>query len=150
MAASAETSRDLTGWEVARVRGLQEPRAYTLTAPSPRWFGSVIDRVQHLLSLPSGWDSYGSRPIAVASAELALDVMSDPLFAVLGAPTVVPTSTGGVQAEWYADGRSLEIEFLSDQRLSVLLSDEATGDEEAVELDYDLSRLREFARRLRG
>jgi hypothetical protein len=106
--------------------------------------------VRYLLNLPSGWDSYGSRPITVASADLALEVLSDPLFALLGPPTIVPTSTGGLQAEWYADGRSLEIEFLSDQRLSVLLSDEATGDEEEAELDYDLSRLRGFARQLRG
>ena len=72
-----------------------------------------------LATLPDGWDSYGARPIAPAATEEArrlLWLMDDPSQA----PSVVPTSRGGVQLEWahpHGLGSEVEIEIGPDGRI---------------------------------
>jgi hypothetical protein len=97
-----------------------------------------------LLSLGQGWNSYGARPVdplkVVAALELLAQVMSDSA----PAPTVVPTSRGGVQLEWHTLGIDLEVEVQSPQRFQVSFEDSRSNVEWEGELTLDMTPLAKF------
>jgi hypothetical protein len=153
MAATAETLWNLVARDVSEPPPLTpDPKTYTLTEPAspPGWIERIICELRELMTLPESWDSYGARKIARGPVDLAIEVLSDPMFACLPPPAIVPTSAGGVQAEWRVGSRALELEFLSDLDLDVLYFDEEDGVEEEVSLRVDFTALQSFARKLRG
>lgn len=116
----------------------------------PAWVAPTVEKLGRFLTMPRGWDSYGAKkvePDCVLSAiQTAFEVMQDET----PAPTVVPTSCGGVQLEWHTRGIDLEVEVCSPSRILASYEDQETGEswEERV---FDFSRirraLREMARR---
>lgn len=75
------------------------------------WQRLTVQRLFELLSLPSNWDSYGSRPpteeAVFRAVELVVLIDRDNFLA----PRVVPISGGGVQLVWQSGTRELEIEL---------------------------------------
>jgi hypothetical protein len=76
----------------------------------PLWLYTVLGRLQYLISLRPNWDSYGARPIDPNAVIFALEFLRTSLPHDGKAPQIVPTSTGGLQLEWHANGVDLEVE----------------------------------------
>lgn len=115
-----------------------------LRGEPPVWLMPTTESLVGLLSLGQGWNSYGARPVdplkVVAALELLAQVMSDSA----PAPTVVPTSRGGVQLEWHTLGIDLEVEVQSPQRFQVSFEDSRSNVEWEGELTLDMTPLAKF------
>jgi hypothetical protein len=129
-------------------REKRRPQINTLTEADgpPHWINQVIAEAIAFLELAENWDSHGARPINVGSVNNAIEVLSQPVFSALAAPAIVPTSIGGIQAEWHVGERSLEVEFISDIDIEVLFADRENMEEH--ELTLDLTIFRDLVRRL--
>lgn len=119
-----------------------------LEGEPPAWVAPTVDALGRLLSMPQGWDSYGSRqvdPACVVSAiEIALTIMNDRT----PSPAVVPTSLGGVQLEWHTRGIDLEIEIRSPSRISACFEDHRKNAAWDTEQLYDFGQLRDALREM--
>jgi hypothetical protein len=105
----------------------------------------VFRRLKELTELDAGWDSYGANKIQQRTASLAYQVLAEPMFTAMAPPALVPTSIGGVQAEWRHGSRALEIEFVSPFEMEVLYSDDQSDDpDQEVRIDVDLTPLQEL------
>lgn len=95
--------------------------------PEP-WLGSVLGELRDLLTLTQGWDSYGG---AAVDGEVAANVIS--ILNVLAReqqprPTLVPTSAGGIQVEWYTSDIELQLEVEpSRSAIAIFYCDRTTG-----------------------
>lgn len=86
-----------------------------MKAPSERalretaWFSATVDALDALPLGTDGWATGATRtqPEAV---ERLLQVLTDILDSEAPPPSIVPTHTGGVQAEWHCNDVDLEIE----------------------------------------
>lgn len=71
----------------------------------------TISKLRELLSLPQGWDSYGSPPPTAVAVERAIRVVLETTQQIFFLPRIVPVPGGGVQLEWSSGQRELEIEI---------------------------------------
>lgn len=116
---------------------------------APDWLLPTVQAMGHLLTLQSGWDSYGAERIRPENVEAALRVLFSVMEEGTPAPSVVPTSSGGVQLEWHVSDVDLEVETLSTQRFSVFFEDHRSDEEpEEVEMVSDLRPLTKWISRL--
>jgi len=90
--------------------------------------GSTYRRLDELMTLRSGWDSYRARSIsstAVGAAKSLLSALGGSVYPRLGEKiqpyAVVPLPTGGVQLEWRGGRGSLEVEVKPEGSLCYLL-----------------------------
>ncbi len=90
-----------------------------LSDATPR-FVDALRTISNLMRLPDNWDSYGSPRIKQVAVQGAVEV----LIAADGEdpppPRIVPISGGGLQIEWGAGVRELEIEMLPDGSIEFL------------------------------
>ena len=87
--------------------------------------------------LQQDWDSYGSPPVhptAMAAASRALAMAAG---ANTPLPSIGPVAGGGIQFEWNADNRALEITLLPDGTIEYLAIDNGQEREARVELEPD-------------
>ena len=84
---------------------------------------TISQRIDELRELPADWDSYGAEPVADKAAETAMDVLTGFCLDGVMMPTIVPTSSGGLQAEWHIADADLEIEFCPDGRMNLVFED---------------------------
>jgi hypothetical protein len=77
---------------------------------APPWLYTVLGRIQCLMALRPNWDSYGSRSIDANAVSYALEFLRTSMPQEGKAPQIVPTSKGGLQLEWHANGIDLEVE----------------------------------------
>jgi hypothetical protein len=110
----------------------------------PAWLMPVVKVMGELLNLPENWDSYGACRISPAATEFALQLLPETMRVDTPVPTVVPTSSGGVQLEWHTRGIDLEVEIKSPGRLYVSYEDHRDNVEWEGELTSDLTRLSGF------
>lgn len=82
-------------------RSLPRPRRMRLVGPAEPWMTIAVDRLNDLLGLPAGWDSYGADPLDFDNALAALAMLTrlphDPLPAMCASPD------GEVEMEWSRD-----------------------------------------------
>ena len=89
-------------------------------------YKDVAARGKAFLELKPGWNSYGAPAIEGHTIGFALAFLRDVLGVLLDyqapllTPFVTPTPRGGVQLEWHADGRELEIEIQEPGRFEYL------------------------------
>jgi len=111
----------------------------TIEGETPAWLPPTVEKLAHILTMEPGWDSYGAEKIepgcVVSAIMIALEVMRDDT----PAPTVVPTSCGGVQLEWHTGGIDLEIEIRSSS--VIFASYEDTSGVSWEERVFDFSRI---------
>lgn len=72
------------------------------------------EKLESFTRLQEGWDTYGAAPIAALPIALAR-LLIEP-------PHLVPTSKGGVQLEWHAQGFDIEIEIHPSGRVAVYVA----------------------------
>lgn len=107
----------------------------------PSWVDPTVQSLGKLLDLPPNWDSYGSPRIESNYINAALQLANQVMREDTPAPSVVPTSRGGIQFEWHMRGIDLEIEFLTPTQVCGLYEDRRTGDSWEADLTFDLKRL---------
>ena len=91
------------------------------------WYLDSLDTVKRLGNMPENWDGFGSPSISVRATIATNYVLSLISFLRMSAPHIAPVPGGGIQLEWDADDRSLEIEI-----------------DEAGECEYLVSRAEEI------
>jgi len=96
-----------------------------VTGPEPGWLYRVLQGVQHVVALPTNWDSYGGARIQDAAVLTAMRLLSRTLGSLGVAPMVVPTSLGGIQLEWHQNGLDIEIDVTPAGGASAYVRDEA-------------------------
>ncbi len=95
----------------------------TVAGTPPESLLPTIQSMGHLLNFPPNWDSYGAQVVDSTRFIAALRLLSQIIRENTPAPSVVPTSQGGIQFEWHMRGIDLEIEVLSQQRQNVFFED---------------------------
>src|SRR5450432_3764758 len=74
------------------------------------WLADALEKVRLLGDLPGGWDTYGSPPITPIERSMGACLAEKAARLDAPAPLVVPVPGGGVQLEWQAGERGLELE----------------------------------------
>lgn len=110
-----ETRRD----PLLSVRFLKEEELPRLRKILPRIESEVLPVFVNLMRLAPNWDSYGARPIRKESLGAAIHLLAKLLEDDTVVPSVVPVRDGGIQLEWHASGRSVEIEISSNDHAYV-------------------------------
>lgn len=112
----------------------------------PLWLDHVMVRINRLLDLPSGWDSYQARAVDMDSVNIGLDVLLRTMQPETPLPQIVPTSRGTIQLEWHLRGIDLEVEALPSGLLHLSYEDALSG--EVIE-DLTTSSLAEMTQALK-
>ena len=134
---------DIASWDASDVfttrssgKGTADPprvvvRVHSPAPPDP--IVNVIRKASELVHLPTGWNSYGAKPVTNEAVEAAIAFLVEAISASQNvvAPAIVPTVRGGLQLEWHRRGVDLEIEFGPDASGSWYAEDRET--EETVE-----------------
>jgi hypothetical protein len=120
------------------------PQGYTdPSAAQPAWVAPTTEALRKLSLLGDNWDTYGAPRIDSMTLGSALGLLRVLMQNDTPAPSVVPTSRGGVQLEWHVKGIDLEVEFLTPTDLHVIFEDQRTGTEWEADMPSDISRLAE-------
>lgn len=90
----------------------------------PIWLEDVKEKLERILRLEDGWDSYGGRAIRLEVVRGMIGLLAR-LGSNIRPPAVFPTADGGIQLEWNTDAGSLEIKLEGEDRISFFA--EATG-----------------------
>lgn len=116
-----------------------------LSQPKPEWIDITLTRLQSLAQLVTGWDSYDSQPVDSSRVQQAYWLLQSIMDDDTPAPTLVPTSDGGIQMEWHTLGVELEIGLVSDADLDVSFED-LDGVEDSLDgvFSHDVTRLRQL------
>jgi hypothetical protein len=112
---------------------LQTPRIRLFVSPeitSSSWFRPVLEQLTTAMTLPRNWDSYGGRPVMIASVEKAVLFLLSNMRTQSLPPTVVPMSDGGVQLVWHDNGVDIEVSFGESAGSEELYVRDATADHE--------------------
>lgn len=122
-------------------------------SPNVDWFEHALDQFRAIVGLPPGWDSND----ATAPDPTLVQVAATLLYRLarsrrLRKPHINPTRRGGVQFEWEADSRSLEVEVLHEDRAAYFFQDDTAGIEEQGEFSPagSLDVVAQYVRRVEG
>jgi hypothetical protein len=118
-------------------------------AIEPSWLSEANRELDGLLILEPGWDSYGAKRIDPEAVESARQVIRAIARPDTPAPSIVPTSSGGVQIEWHTRGIDLEIELQPNDRIFIIFEDLGSGEKWEQEASRSqLRQVKEAVRRL--
>lgn len=135
------TSSGVVPADRAVVRIHEYRRKYGAEAVSAPWQKIVRDRITHLLEMPEGWDSYAAPSISHDIGMFALVILNNIMGPRTPAPSVVPTSTGGLQLEWHEKGIDLEIHVMGTYLCEFSVEDhrgEIASDEAELQDDFSV------------
>lgn len=113
--------------------GFTEP-----SMPEPRWldqpltlrvrsgdripiFAAAVRTLTTLSALPPNWDSYGAARIRPAAVQTALRLLASVAPSHVPAPSIVPTSAGGIQFEWHTSNADLELSINGEGNVDAFL-----------------------------
>jgi hypothetical protein len=96
--------------------------------PGPPWLPDLAARLQQLLQLQAGWDSYAAKRPSPMNADAVLDMIRGLNLPQLPLPNVVPTVEGGFQLEWFMGDHELEIEVVTPFLLKACYENVRTGE----------------------
>lgn len=85
-----------------------------------QWQIHAIKAVLECSLLPANWNTYGSPAPTPVSVNSAIDLVRSVGFEYLPAPDVVAVAGGGIQLQWVAGRRELELEVLPDGTVEFL------------------------------
>lgn len=97
-------------------------------APSP-WIAEVATRLAELLTLSPDWDGHGGDAIAPENVEAAGRFLAKVMAPSTPAPTIVPTSSGGLQLEWHRSGFDVELLFGDEDPPLLFVAEVGSGHE---------------------
>jgi hypothetical protein len=122
------------------VQFLNFQRAY-MEATSAKWPMNVLAKLTSLLELKPGWDSYNAASPRHDAAMFAAVVLQNVMTPGTPEPSVLPSSSGGIQLEWHDKGIDLEIHVVAPYTGEVWWFDHNTGVERTEDLGTNFSFL---------
>jgi hypothetical protein len=93
------------------------------------WLVDTIARLNHLLTLESGWDGEQAEEISLDAAARAVDLVVRAAALSTPAPAIIPSPDGNVQIEWHLGGLDIEIVAQPRSVYEVLFEDQQTSDD---------------------
>ncbi len=109
----------------------------------PIHFASIVPKLEELLELPRGWNSYNADQIHPDAVATAINVLCKLGF-LKSLPDVIPMSSGEVQLQWGDDNEAVEIECHIDGTLSILIEYDDKMEEWSVDQSDKLELLAAF------
>lgn len=101
------------------------------TTISCDWLEEARRQLEAIRSLPANWDTYSSPPPNTRWIDAAFGLLVSLCCAgSIPKPHINPTPHGGVQFEWEAGTRYLEIEIVAERAAEYFWRDAALGSEE--------------------
>lgn len=88
-------------------------------------------RINRLLALPDGWDTYQAKPVVPLAAVAAHGILTRLLFDDCPTPQIAPGSDGSIDLMWLVLGTSIEVQI--DGLGEVSIWGEGPSDEELFE-----------------
>lgn len=101
----------------------------------PKWARPVLSSLPERWGIESGWDGHRAVPTNLNLVVRLLNVLSSVMDEHFSPPQVTPLSDGGMQAEWHACGRDLEIVVSADASPSYYFFDQAAQVEEEAAVE---------------
>ncbi len=122
---------------------LPEPVTSVFTyATGPAWLDEIKNEIDALKLLPPDWDTYGAPKPSPILLGAALPLLAQVVCRLTPRPSVVPTSDGSVQFEWYTRGFEITIRMISATKFHLSVTDlRGVFDEVDSALDFDLRPL---------
>jgi hypothetical protein len=124
---------------------LTTPHSLPRSKSTPPWLTQVTQRLERLISLPEGWNGYGSPAVRQTAAASALRML---LALRRGRPdllpSLVPTHLGGIQLEWHHGDIDLEAEILPDLSVDIWYMDDHTDTERELHFESPDGAIREL------
>ncbi len=93
----------------------------TVLSNASPWLARVLRSVAALATFPPEWDGYKSPAIQQAAVESACRLLTAIEAEDLPVPQACPGPGGGLQIEWRAKNRELELELTPDGQVEFLL-----------------------------
>jgi hypothetical protein len=101
----------------------------------PAWLEPTVRRVNELLRLPKGWDSYGANAIRSEAAYAMVKLLTEVMCCDSPLPSIVPSPEGHLQAEWHTKGIDLEVEVVAPLQILVRFESPTTAWEDILTND---------------
>jgi hypothetical protein len=115
------------------------------------WVSEATERLNHLLTLPYGWDGFGAEPVRLRTAQSTLELLKKVLWRDAPLPQFAATVDGGIQLEWYRPSLLVSITVERGQRPNLYFRDnesevswEGVLGQEPVNLDKLLAHIGEL------
>jgi hypothetical protein len=105
------------------------------------WVDPTLKALGEILALGGNWDSYGANPVDPHTAAAVVGLCLETMRSDSPAPSVVPTSRGGIQLEWHTRGVDLEVEIASPGSIHGYFEDHREKSSWEGELTFNLRPL---------
>jgi hypothetical protein len=99
---------------------------------SPSWVDTFMERLDAVSDLRAGWDGASAPAITDEAVAGAVSVINEVMGSDTPAPSIVPTSDGGLQLEWHHADHEVELYVDRDGIATAWLREGA----QEFELDY--------------
>jgi hypothetical protein len=144
--------RDTARTRISEVVGFPfNPVRVTLSEPQVTWADEVRARLNHVCSLPVGWDGYHGRPTRFDAAEFALRLLQRVCKPHTPAPFIVPLPCGGLQIEWHEKSAIIELGIRAPMEVDAFVADPSLSDDgEERSLTVDFSFILPWVHKLGG
>jgi hypothetical protein len=123
--------------------GFQNFRRVYDAPPDRKWQVEILERINRLTCLPTGWDGYGSPPVKWDVGMFALWVLESVMRPRTSMPRVVPSSAGAVQLEWHDQDIDLELYISAPYETELWFTDSRENIEVSEELTNDFTALKD-------
>jgi hypothetical protein len=135
--------------EILSTEGARSAQRATVCDKATSWRESVVERLNHVCSLPSKWDGYYGRPVDFGTANFALRVLETICHVGKPAPSIVPGPSGDLQIEWHTRAWDVELHVLAPYNVEAWRdSSTSLDDGETLVLAADFTDVRKWIREL--
>ena len=87
-------------------------------------FADSVQKILALQDLEFDWNSYGAEPISHESIKDAIGFLAEYTNLHTMCPHIAPTTEGGIQLGWYANGIDVEVHIDPNKEISYSIGDE--------------------------
>lgn len=135
--------------EILSIEAVRSAQRVTVCDKASSWRESVMERLNHVCSLPPKWDGYHGRPVDFGTANFALRVLETICDFGTPAPSIVPGPSGDLQIEWHTQAWDVELHVLAPYNVEAWRDlSFSLGNGETLLLAADFTDVRKWIREL--
>lgn len=105
------------------------------------WMDDLVAELNELLRLHAGWDGYQGRPVKLATAIFALEILKAVCGRGTSRPDIMSGSGGDLLIEWEQGQKLIQVHVRGVNNFLIYRTDDASGLEEEHSLRNDVSDL---------